>query len=267
MFFLNKNKCCLVRESLWDYTTGCLNTIERDTIDKHLSSCSACQKEYQAYTLTTALVSQVRNQSVPESRLSWRDVESRILLSPKQKASWLRPELKLFAGAGTLAAATMVIMLTMQSVTLHGPLHSINTGPKVAGMRPTDNRGAVAANPEVDTFPDEADMEMLAGSGDHPLASTGSLRHATPRMTAGSRVATMHTRPAPSGVMPSVAVVANSEENVDGGSARVAVNHDYVLPPASSGNDEERNRRYVIDVVANTSRGDNADGGEEAHPW
>jgi hypothetical protein len=259
MFFTSD--CRQVRNLLWDLASGALTGSDCEHAEAHLARCAACRSEYESYRKTISLMSEYKRDAVPASRLGWRDVERRVASQGSGARSWAkRPVFQIAMGGGSLALATLFVMSVMQANM--NPV-VVNSPVQIAKVSPNDS---VSAPGPVD-FPVMAGMPALMEMPRVNDPSVTPIRSASPRAErALKRVSRIVRNNRTSSSEPQVVSNDASAVNVDGGSPVPRLSPQYVLASASSGNDDDQNRHYVMDVVS-TSRSSGSDSAEESHPW
>ena len=261
-------ECRTVQNQIWELEGGSLSEARVNEIRSHIASCEACREHAAAVHTMRSGLHGMRTQALPASMLGWRDLANRV-----ENVSMRRQRVSFRAiGGGTLAlaacaSAVFMFINTRTDLTLGSAAPGAHLGKlklpaagdpfKVAG-------GDVAlAVPE--------DERSLSQSGISDLQTganfTGpGLRSAPPRPSlSGTRRANIRLASNRSQAT-GTPVPTEDSEYPDGGAPRQALHSDYVLQSASSGNDEEQNRRYVIDVVSSRTTGA-TEGTEDLHPW
>jgi len=259
--------CRAVKNQLWEFEGGSLLEARSNEIRSHLACCEACRQHAAVVQNLHAGLHSMRTQEIPESVLGWRDLASRVV-----RVSARRPQVSLRAiGGGAVAlavcASAMFMFLNARIENAASTAPGVHLG-KLKLPSPGDPFKVAGGDVALAVPEDERSLSQSGISDLQPgmnLTAQG-LRTAPPRpsLTSNRRA---NIRLASNRVKSSRSqVVADETEYPDGGAPRQALRSDYVLQSASSGNDEEQNRRYVIDVVSNRTVA-STEGTEDLHPW
>jgi Putative zinc-finger len=259
-------ECRAVQNQLWDLNSGSLPEDRQKQIRSHVEGCAACQQQLQAIAQTMSALDAARHGSIPESRLGWHDLARRIE-SPGLRR---RPALRMLPvgaglGAAVLCAAAGLLFINIKAdrAGLPEPIQKSSQPHQKSG-----GFGGLSAEVATNSTEDE---KSLLSSGIADLQTGGAVAGPALRMAPPASGRARAVRPglrlaSHSGSYIRPASAADEAEYPDGDSPRQNLRSDYVLQSASSGNDEEQNRRYVIDVVSTRTIA-STEGTEDVHPW
>lgn len=268
MFF--SRDCRRTKVLLWDVAVGSAADSDKARAEAHLAHCEACRAELESYRNTAILIASYRQQPVPVSHLGWRDVERRVSADPTKSIGWARRPssavaLQFGLGGGALAVTTLLVMLVMQANMNPSTAHSGSSAaesPGIAGVTHSDSGGLTGA--------ETAGVNSMLSTSlvqipKFPEGAAGTLRSARPQ-TGHSAVRLANLAPIVRSKPSTRPQSAGTDDELDGAGQRQALRPEYVLASASSGSEDDQNRRYVIDVVSPSSSS-STDASEESHPW
>ena len=261
-------ECRAVQNQLWDLTSGSLPEERQRALRSHLESCAACHEAYESICMVQAGIRATRERSLPSSQLGWHDLTSRIERREPAARPGLRMRSVTFgAGAAALCACAGLLFIHFKT----SSLESAEPMRASAGLHraiPGDPFRATSGDIALNSQDDEKTLSKSGIDDLQPGAGLvgPALRTAPPRAAlvksgkrAGLRLA--------ANASASRGTSSTDDQNYpDGGTPHQNLRSDYVLQSASSGNDEDQNRRYVIDVVSTRTIA-STEGAEDLHPW
>ena len=259
---LFSSECRQVRNLLWDLASGTISGSERERAEAHVARCGTCRIELESYRKTISMMGEYKRDAVPASQLGWRDFQHRVASQGCDARGWTqRPLIQFAMGGGSLALATALVMFVMQANT-NPP--GAKTSPAIVKEVPADS----VAAPGSGDFLAMVGVPSMTAMPSVPDVPEAPLRSAQPHVHRGpGRVFSNATNLTKAASAPQLTANDTIAVNVDGGGPVQPLRPEYVLASASSGNDEDQNRHYVIDVVSNTRTSGGSEVSEESHPW